>query len=91
MKKLIQGFGFTQKECVYFSGLTLYLNKYIVALGVMNEPVLAATQMWCTLLGGWFQMRHDLGPFKVCSLTHFSYVCSFTSDGVSTEFLNMIV
>lgn len=52
-----------------FSGLTLYLNKYIVALGVMNEPVLAATQMWCTLLGGWFQMRHDLGPFKARSST----------------------
>ena len=48
-----------------FSGLTLYLNKYIVALDMMNEPVLACAQMWACLGLGYLHINFDIGPFKV--------------------------
>ena len=48
-----------------FSGLTLFFNKYIVAVMGGSEAVLSSTQMLCTLIGGYIQLSFPLGMFDV--------------------------
>jgi len=48
----------------FFSGLTLFFNKYIVAIMNGSESLLSCTQMLCTLGGGYFQMYYPLKMFE---------------------------
>ena len=47
----------------FFSGCTLYLNKYLVAMADADSAALSSCQMLMTMFLGFFQQRHSLGMF----------------------------
>ena len=45
----------------FFSGLTLFFNKYIVAIRGGSEAILSSAQLTCTLIGGYVQLTYPCG------------------------------